>query len=94
VDLADCALTAAVAPVALPGRDPDHPGFRVPSVRGRADFRSTDRKQREDAPGNRLNSPETALKVLKAFDPNVQSAAIDLAKTYTTKFIEAAQAGH
>ncbi len=40
------------------------------------------------------DAPETALKVLKAFDPNVQSATIDLAKTYTTKFVEAAQAGH
>src|SRR5436305_1926764 len=40
------------------------------------------------------NGPETALKVLKAFDPNVQNAPIDLAKTYTEKFVEAAQAGH
>jgi len=32
--------------------------------------------------------------VLKAFDPNVQNATIDLAKTYTTKFVDAAQAGH
>ncbi|MGB9366818.1 MAG: ABC transporter substrate-binding protein [Xanthobacteraceae bacterium] len=40
------------------------------------------------------DGPETALKVLKAFDPNVQSATIDLAKTYTTKFVDAAHAGH
>src|SRR4051794_12589850 len=40
------------------------------------------------------DGPETALKVLKAFDPNVQNATIDLAKTYTSKFVEAAQAGH
>ena len=40
------------------------------------------------------DGPETALKVLKAFDPNVQSATIDLAKTYMTKFVEAAQTGH
>src|SRR6476659_1266325 len=40
------------------------------------------------------NGPETALKVLQAFDPNVQNAKIDLAKTYTDKFVEAAQAGH
>jgi len=40
------------------------------------------------------NGPETALKVLQAFDPNVQSAKIDLAKTYTDKFVNAANAGH
>ena len=40
------------------------------------------------------NGPETALKVLKAFDPNVQNANIDLAKTYTDKFVNAANAGH
>ena len=40
------------------------------------------------------NGPETALKVLKAFDPNVQAATIDLAKTYTEKFVDAANAGH
>jgi NitT/TauT family transport system substrate-binding protein len=37
---------------------------------------------------------ETALKVLKAFDPNVQKATIDLSKTYTDKFVAAANAGH
>jgi NitT/TauT family transport system substrate-binding protein len=30
---------------------------------------------------------ETALKVLKAFDPNVQNATIDLSKTYTDTFV-------
>ena len=39
-------------------------------------------------------SPETALKVLKAFDPNVQSATIDLSKTYTEKFVAKANAGN
>jgi NitT/TauT family transport system substrate-binding protein len=38
--------------------------------------------------------PETALKVLKAFDPNVQKATIDLSKTYTEKFVDKANAGH
>jgi NitT/TauT family transport system substrate-binding protein len=37
---------------------------------------------------------ETAYKVLKAFDPNVATAKIDLAKTYTDKFVNAANAGH
>jgi hypothetical protein len=32
--------------------------------------------------------------VLKAFDPNVATATIDLAKTYTDKFVNAANAGH
>ena len=36
---------------------------------------------------------ETALKVLKAFDPNVQKTAIDLSTTYTDKFVAAANAG-
>jgi NitT/TauT family transport system substrate-binding protein len=40
------------------------------------------------------NGPETALKVLKAFDPNVQGATIDLSKTYTEKFVDAANVGH
>ena len=40
------------------------------------------------------DGPETALKVLKAFDPNVQTATIDLSKTYTEKFVNAANAGH
>jgi NitT/TauT family transport system substrate-binding protein len=37
---------------------------------------------------------ETAYKVLKAFDPAVASAKIDLAKTYTEKFVAAANAGN
>ena len=40
------------------------------------------------------DAPETAYKVLKAFDPNVQNAKIDLAKTHIDKFVEAANAGH
>jgi NitT/TauT family transport system substrate-binding protein len=40
------------------------------------------------------DGPETALKVLKAFDPNVQNAKIDLAKTYSDRFVEKANAGH
>jgi NitT/TauT family transport system substrate-binding protein len=40
------------------------------------------------------DAPETAYKVLKAFDPNVATAKIDLAKTYTDKFVNAANAGH
>jgi NitT/TauT family transport system substrate-binding protein len=36
---------------------------------------------------------ETALKVLKAFDPNVQGATIDLSKTFTSKFVDKANAG-
>jgi len=32
--------------------------------------------------------------VLKAFDPNVMNAKIDLTKTYTEKFVNAANAGH
>src|SRR4051812_26319245 len=39
------------------------------------------------------DAPETALKVLKAFDPNVQGATIDLAKTYTDAFVAKANAG-
>ena len=40
------------------------------------------------------DAPETAYKVLKAFDPNVANAKIDLAKTYMEKFVEKANAGH
>ena len=40
------------------------------------------------------DGPETALKVLKAFDPAVASATIDLSKTYTEKFVEKANAGN
>ena len=37
---------------------------------------------------------ETAYKVLKAFDPGVASATIDLAKTYTDRFVDKANAGN
>ena len=37
---------------------------------------------------------ETAYKVLKAFDPGVASATIDLTKTYTDKFVDKANAGN
>ncbi|MEA2874953.1 MAG: sulfonate transport system substrate-binding protein [Hyphomicrobiales bacterium] len=40
------------------------------------------------------DGPETALKVLKAFDPNVANAKIDLAKAYSDRFVEKANAGH
>jgi len=36
---------------------------------------------------------ETAYKVLKAFDPNVQNATIDLSKTYTDTFVTKANLG-
>ena len=36
---------------------------------------------------------ETAYKVLKAFDPNVQNATIDLSKTYTDTFVAKANLG-
>jgi NitT/TauT family transport system substrate-binding protein len=35
---------------------------------------------------------ETAYNVLKAFDPDVRTAKIDLAATYTDRFVEKAQA--
>jgi NitT/TauT family transport system substrate-binding protein len=37
---------------------------------------------------------ETAYKVLKAFDPNVQNATIDLSKTYTDTFVTKANLGN
>ena len=36
---------------------------------------------------------ETAYKVLKAFDPNVQNATIDLSKTYTDTFVDQGEFG-
>lgn len=36
--------------------------------------------------------PETVLKVLGAFDPSVKGKDIDLAKTYTTRFVQRANA--
>jgi NitT/TauT family transport system substrate-binding protein len=40
------------------------------------------------------DGPETALKVLKAFDQAVAGAKIDLAKTYTETFVTKANAGN
>jgi NitT/TauT family transport system substrate-binding protein len=37
---------------------------------------------------------ETALKVLQAFDPNVQGKTIDLSKTHTSRFVDKANAGN
>ena len=39
-------------------------------------------------------APETALKVLQAFDPNVQGKTIDLSKTYIDTFVNKANAGN
>jgi NitT/TauT family transport system substrate-binding protein len=36
------------------------------------------------------DGPETVLKVLPTFDKTVQGKQIDLSKTYTTAFIDAA----
>ncbi|AJE42914.1 ABC transporter substrate-binding protein [Streptomyces nodosus] len=36
------------------------------------------------------NGPETVEKVLKAFNPNIKNATIDLGKTFTTEFVEKA----
>lgn len=33
--------------------------------------------------------PETVEKVLKAFNPNIKNAKVDLSKTYTTEFVDA-----
>ncbi|MFJ9928612.1 MULTISPECIES: ABC transporter substrate-binding protein [Streptomyces] len=35
------------------------------------------------------NGPETVEKVLKAFNPNIKNANVDLSKTYTTEFVKA-----
>lgn len=59
----------------------------IESIKANHDAYSPDGRFLKDA-------PETAYKVLKAFDPNVQNAKIDLSKTYTSKFVEAANAGH
>jgi NitT/TauT family transport system substrate-binding protein len=64
----------------------DKPLF-VEAIKANHDAYSPDGRFLKDA-------PETALKVLQAFDPNVQNAKIDLAKTYTDKFVNAANAGH
>ena len=36
------------------------------------------------------NGPETVERVLKAFNPNIKNATVDLGKTYTTEFVEKA----
>jgi len=36
------------------------------------------------------DGPETVEKVLKAFNPNIKNADVDLSKTYTTEFVEKA----
>jgi sulfonate transport system substrate-binding protein len=36
------------------------------------------------------DGPQTVEKVLKAFNPNIKNATIDLGKTYTTEFVEKA----
>jgi NitT/TauT family transport system substrate-binding protein len=36
------------------------------------------------------NGPETVEKVLKAFNPNIKNAKVDLSRTYTTEFVEKA----
>ncbi|MET9906013.1 ABC transporter substrate-binding protein [Streptomyces sp. NPDC006476] len=36
------------------------------------------------------NGPETVEKVLKAFNPNIKNASVDLSKTFTTEFVEKA----
>lgn len=36
------------------------------------------------------NGPETVEKVLKAFNPNLKNATVDLSKTYTTEFAKKA----
>jgi len=59
----------------------------IESIKANHDAYSPDGRFLKDA-------PETAYKVLKAFDPNVQNAKIDLSKTFTSKFVEAANAGH
>jgi len=38
------------------------------------------------------NGPETVEKVLRAFNPNIKNAEVDLARTYTTEFVEKAAA--
>ena len=39
-------------------------------------------------------APESVLKVLASFSPNVQGKTIDLSKTYTTEFVVKANATH
>ncbi|MFG2786651.1 ABC transporter substrate-binding protein [Streptomyces sp. NPDC048419] len=37
------------------------------------------------------NGPETVEKVLKAFNPNIKNAKVDLSKTFTSEFVEKAK---
>ncbi|MER8009822.1 ABC transporter substrate-binding protein [Streptomyces sp. NPDC094149] len=37
------------------------------------------------------NGPETVEKVLKAFNPNIKNAKVDLSRTFTTEFVEKAK---
>ncbi|WP_406333338.1 ABC transporter substrate-binding protein [Streptomyces sp. NBC_00203] len=39
------------------------------------------------------DGPETVEKVLKAFNPNIQNANVDLSKTFTTEFVKKAATG-
>ncbi|MFF4351376.1 ABC transporter substrate-binding protein [Streptomyces sp. NPDC001530] len=39
------------------------------------------------------DGPETVEKVLKAFNPNIKNAKVDLSKTYTTEFVKKAVTG-
>ncbi|MEU9208202.1 ABC transporter substrate-binding protein [Streptomyces sp. NPDC048415] len=39
------------------------------------------------------DGPETVEKVLKAFNPNIKNADVDLSKTYTTEFVKKAATG-
>ncbi|HMK81987.1 MAG TPA: ABC transporter substrate-binding protein [Xanthobacteraceae bacterium] len=59
----------------------------IESIKANHDAYSPDGRFLKDA-------PETAYRVLKAFDPSVQNARIDLSRTYTSRFVEAANAGH
>lgn len=40
-----------------------------------------------------VDGPETVEKVLKAFNPNIKNAKVDLSKTYTTEFVKKAATG-
>ena len=61
----------------------DRPAYVAALASGKAMF----------TPDGRMpaGGPQTVLKVLEAFDKNVQGKTIDLAKTYTTEFVAAAK---
>jgi NitT/TauT family transport system substrate-binding protein len=40
-----------------------------------------------------VDGPATVEKVLKAFNPNIKNAKVDLSKTYTTEFVKKAVTG-